>query len=78
MLKEVKYHQFVISSIRESHKIAMSKRVISGIVLSRTKLGRISEKYSYIYNVLKCPVTFDFGVNIDCSSDEEITLISTH
>ena len=55
----------------------MSKRVISGVVLTRTRLGRISEKYPYYYNILKRPVTFDIGVHIDCSSDEEITVISS-
>ena len=56
----------------------MSKRVISGVVLTRTRLGRISEKYSCSYNVLKRPVTFEFGVNIDRSSDEEITVDIIH
>ena len=50
---------------------------MSGVVLTRTRLGRISEKYSYHYNILKRPVTFDFGVHINCSSDEEVTVISS-
>ena len=34
---------------------------MSGVVLTRTRLGRISEKYSYYNNILKRPVTFDSG-----------------
>ena len=35
------------------------------------RFGRLSKRYSYFYNGLNVPRTFNFGVEIDCSSDDE-------
>ena len=35
------------------------------------RTNRLSRRYKYFYNVLKTPVTFDFGVTINISDDDE-------
>ena len=35
------------------------------------KLDRISRRYEYFYNQLNGSTTFEFGVAINCSSDED-------